>query len=301
MELRPIKLGLLLTVLLLASPWRAEAAPRVVASIKPLQSLAAGIMEGVAEPDVLLKGAGSPHTYSMKPSDAEMLGAADVIFWIGPVFEAFLERPLRAMNAPTKIFAIVDVPGLNLLTHDSHSAAQSPDLHGADGHVWLDPMRAKIIARHMADILSVADAVHADTYRKNADRVLMRLDALDARLSQQLAPVAAEPYVVLHDAYRYFEGRYGLQHAGAITVSPERPPGARRVAEILSQIKALKVVCIFSEPQFEPKLMSALFSEGNTRFGVLDPEGSTLASGPDLIFNLLQGLADNFVRCLAPS
>jgi len=297
MLVRLTKLALLLMALTAVSS-TAQAAPRVVASIKPLQSLAAGVMEGIGVPDVLLKGGGSPHTYSLKPSDAEMLGAADVIFWVGPIFETFLEKPLVAMSKPQKVFSLANVPGIDLLTGDGHSSS-SGELHLADGHIWLDPVRAKVITRHMTDVLAAADPGNADIYRRNAAQVVARLDALDTRLRAQLAPVASKPYVVFHDAYGYFEARYGLAHVGAITISPERPPGARRLAEIRTQINNLKAVCVFSEPQFEPKLIQSLFSESNTRFGVLDPEGSTLAPGRDLVFNLLQDLADNFVRCLA--
>jgi zinc transport system substrate-binding protein len=38
-----------------------HAAPQVVVSIKPIHSLVAAVMEGVGQPQLLIKGAGSPH------------------------------------------------------------------------------------------------------------------------------------------------------------------------------------------------------------------------------------------------
>jgi zinc transport system substrate-binding protein len=74
----------------------------VVASIKPIHSLVAGVMEGVGEPGLLVRGAGSPHTYSMRPSEAAMLERADVVFWVGPDLEMFLSGALGtlASDAP---------------------------------------------------------------------------------------------------------------------------------------------------------------------------------------------------------
>ncbi|MGA8771495.1 MAG: zinc ABC transporter substrate-binding protein, partial [Rhodomicrobium sp.] len=64
----------LASLILLALP--CFAAPNVVVTIKPIHSLAAAILEGVAEPKLLLEGAASPHAYALKPSDAEALSRA---------------------------------------------------------------------------------------------------------------------------------------------------------------------------------------------------------------------------------
>jgi zinc transport system substrate-binding protein len=72
-----------------ASPARPRAAraeaPEVVVSIKPIHSLVAAIMQGVGEPGLIVEGAASPHTYSMKPSNAAVQGA-DMVFWVGPAW-----------------------------------------------------------------------------------------------------------------------------------------------------------------------------------------------------------------------
>lgn len=69
-----------------------QAAPSVVATIAPVHSLVSGVMEGVGEPSLLLKGFVSPHAYSLRPSEARRLEQADVVYWIGPNLETFWER-----------------------------------------------------------------------------------------------------------------------------------------------------------------------------------------------------------------
>ena len=61
----------------------ANADVSVVTSIKPVHSLVSGVREGVGTPTVIIEGAGSPHTYSLKPSQARQLQDADLVFWMG--------------------------------------------------------------------------------------------------------------------------------------------------------------------------------------------------------------------------
>ena len=69
------------TAVVLSGPVGAtENPPKVVASIKPIHSLVATVMLGIGEPDLIIKGAGSPHTYALKPSQAAALENADLVF-----------------------------------------------------------------------------------------------------------------------------------------------------------------------------------------------------------------------------
>jgi zinc transport system substrate-binding protein len=290
-------------LILSASLWSAThaAAPRVVTSIKPLQSLAAGVMDGIATPDVLIKGSGSLHAYALRPSEAAALNAADVIFWIGPAFETFLEKPLQALGTRARTVTLMQAPGIKVLpARAGGSWQEAAESHGDwdDGHVWLDPANAKAIVAAMAEALAAADPANAAGYRSNAMTLQSKLDALDTDLRNRLDTVKTQPFVVFHDAYQYLEARYGLRALGSITVSAERAAGARRIKQIRDQIGASQHICIFAEPQFEPKLVQMLAGETGAKTGVLDPEGSTLQSGPDLHFNLMRALADNLIDCL---
>lgn len=282
---------------------------RVVTSVKPLQSLAASIMEGVAVPDVLIKGGASAHAYSLRPSDAEILNRAEVIFWIGPSFEIFLERPLSSLGSKARVVALAEAPGMKIMPlrtgglwsrGDDHNESHADSLAAsrADGHIWLDPANDKIIAAQMTAVLSAADSANTTRYRQNLAALNLRLDALDQELRRTLAPVKEKPFIVFHDATQYFEASYGLRAMGAVAADPDRPPGARRLAQIKDDIADKNFICVFADPQFEPKLVRTLIDGSAARTGILDPEGSTLASGPELHFNLMRGLADNLVRCL---
>ncbi len=151
----------------------------------------------------------------------------------------------------------------------------------------------------IADSLAEADPENAETYRRNAEAEASRLDALEAEIAQKLSAVADRPFLVFHDAYQYFEARFGLTIAGSVTVSPEVNPGAQRITALQEKIAESGAACIFQEPQFSPAIVQTITEGSDVRIGVLDPEGSGLTEGPELYSQLLHGLADALVECLA--
>ena len=102
----------------------------------------------------------------------------------------------------------------------------------------------------------------------------------------------------LADAYAYLEARYGLKSLGALSLSPERPPGARRLAEIRERIRESGALCLFSEPQFEPALARAAAENSDARLAELDPLGADIPAGPDAYFTLMRRLATALSGCL---
>lgn len=300
------------TSLLVTHPARGQDAPVVTVSVKPLHSLVAAVMQGVGEPKLIVGGSASPHTYSLKPSNAADIQQAKVVFWLGPNFEHFLEEPLQSLAAGAEVVAMEDAPGLTKLPFREGGAFESHDdgdhageaghSHeeeaGFDLHFWLDPQNAAAMVEEIRDRLAKADPSHADQYRANALAVEANLDALDRELADELAPVKDKPFIVFHDAYQYFERRYGLKVAGSITVSPETPPGAERIREIHDKIAGLGATCVFAEPQFEPKLVAVVTEGSEAKSGTLDPEGGTLAEGPDLYFTLMRNLGTSIAGCL---
>jgi len=284
----------------------AAAAPQVVVSIKPIHSLLAGVMAGIGEPALIVAGSSSPHVYTLRPSDARKLEAADIVFWVGPILEGFLTKPIASLAGKAEIVELDRAPGIALLPareggdweEDEHDHAPAASALEQDGHLWLDPVNAKAIVRLARARLAALDPGNAERYRSNAAALEQRLDALDARLRQRLAAVRGLPFVVFHDAYQYFERRYGLFAIGSITVSPEHLPGAQRIQAIRAKVARVGAACVFSEPQFEPLLVQTVIEGTRARTAVLDPEGAALRAGPELYFSLMGGLADALAICL---
>ncbi|TRB00011.1 zinc ABC transporter substrate-binding protein ZnuA [Agrobacterium tumefaciens] len=325
--MKSILIPLMASVAIAAAASGATAAPDVVVSIKPVHSLVAAIMRGVGEPQLIVEGAASPHTYNLRPSNARKLENADVVFWVGPGLEAFLEKPLEALASKATVVELEDAKGLEKLPfreggpfeahdhgeegHEDHADGEAAHDHGHDHgdhdhghgaydtHLWLDPANAKAMAQTIETALIAADAGNAATYQANTKKLIDDLDALDTELAETVKPIKDKPFIVFHDAYQYFEHRYGVKTAGSITVSPETLPGADRVKQMQEKVRQLGATCVFAEPQFEPKLISVITEGTAARSATLDPEAATLEPGPDLYFKLMRGIAGSLKDCLA--
>ena len=186
--------------------------------------------------------------------------------------------------------------------HDEHKHDDDGhDEHGHDGvdpHVWLDPVNAKALVHEIEEALVEADPANAASYEANAEALMTELDSLVAEIDAELAPVRDRGFIVFHDAYQYFESRFGLSAVGSITVSPEVLPGAERVRKLQDKVRDLGATCVFSEPQFEPKLVTTVTENTEAGTGILDPLGATIKDGPELYFTLIRKMAKSLKDCL---
>ncbi|OAN44745.1 zinc ABC transporter substrate-binding protein [Paramagnetospirillum marisnigri] len=296
-----------LMALMAATPAMAEPSPRVLVSIKPLHGLVASVMKGVAEPGLIVAGVNSPHGYAMKPSDLRALEQADLVVWVGKDFETWLAKPLAKVR---NRISMRDLPGMLVLDSreggvwEAHGHAKPKHHHHddhdeTDSHVWLDPDNAARLVDAVAIRLKSLDPAHAALYDANAAETRSRLTRLDSELAARLIPVASKPYVVFHDAQQYFEKRYGLSPAGAMTVDPERPLSAKRLASLRDRLKTANAACVFREPGYGAEAAKTLADAAGVRIGELDPEGTRIEPGPDAYVALMTGLGNAIADCLS--
>ena len=297
---------------LVLTPLKAEIS--VVTSIKPLHSLTSYIMEGVGEPELIIDGVASPHNFQIKPSHAKMLQNADLVIWIGEDLESFLPTALKSIPKDAVVFELLDQSGLKKLKfreknifeghddhgHDEHAKKEDDhDDHGHDDHghghgsfdphIWLDPANAKVIVKKITNQLSKIDKDNASTYKANSKKVIKDLDGLIKEVKNEINKDAS--FVVFHDAYQYFEKRFGLSVIGALTVNPDVMPGAEQLSEIREVIEHEKAKCIFSEPQFNPNIINSIASDTGVKTGVLDPLGANIDKGKNMYFDLIKDMS----------
>ena len=286
---------------------------KVLVSIKPFHSLVSAIMQGVSEPLLLLNGNNSPHSFALRPSSAENLQQADLVFWAGETLEGFLTKPLQSLASSAKLVTMQETAGLRLWplrsgiawqkheadsTNDPNVENETASTSGTDPHIWLDPYNAKIISSKIVEILTAMDPQNAQSYRINGEKYGLRLELLDRRLKSDMTKIAKIPYMVFHDAYQYFEKRYQLNAVGSVTLHIGYGSSVRRLMEVRKSIQKGKIRCIFSEPQFSPKLLQTVTAGTNVKIGILDPLGAGLEPGTELYFTLLNNLSHALSNCL---
>lgn len=284
----------------------------VVASLKPLGFIASAIADGVTDTQVLLPDGASEHDYSLRPSDVKRLQGADLVVWVGPEMEAFMEKSVRNIpgNKQVTIAQLADVKPLLMKgaddDEDEHAHADADeekgDVHHHHGeynmHLWLSPeiARATAVAIHekLVELMPQSRA-KLDANLKDFEA---QLAATDKQVGNELAPLKGKGYFVFHDAYGYYEKHYGLTPLGHFTVNPEIQPGAQRLHEIRTQLVEQKATCVFAEPQFRPAVVEAVARGTSVRMGTLDPLGTNIKLGKTSYSAFLSQLANQYVSCL---
>lgn len=303
----------LIAVFFLVTSAHAEAPGGVVVTVKPLHSLVQGVMGDTAEATLLVTGTASPHGFSLKPSQVGALQAATVVFYIDETMETFLKNALDSLPDTVRKLRLSQADGIVLLERRDSGAWEAEDHHGGHSHhageehgdeahnmhLWLDPRNAVKMVRAINETLAGIYPENAALYTANAARLIARLGALDEELAGRLAPVRDRPFVVLHDAYPYFEARYGLTAVGSLTLEPDSPASAKKLKEIRHKLEATGARCLFREPQFSDRLLRTAAEGLDVNIGTLDPLGGELEPGADLYFILMRTLAGNLADCLA--
>nr|WP_253949318.1 zinc ABC transporter substrate-binding protein [Mangrovicoccus sp. HB161399] len=300
----------------------AAGVPSVATDIPPVHGLVARVMQGLGAPALVVPPGASPHGYALRPSEAASLEQADLVVWTGEALTPWLERPIGSLARGAGVLELLAVPGTHLLDfregvrfephhHDGggeehgeehgHEDAHGQEAHGHHGfdpHAWLDPENAMLWLDAISAELGRLDPENAGAYEANAAAGKLEIAAAAAAAGGVLSTVADRPYVVFHDAYHYFEAAMGIEAAGALSLGDAADPGPARLAEVRDLIAETGAVCVFAEPQFNPRLIATVTEGTEVKTGRLDPLGSDLAPGPDFYPELLEELAANMVGCL---
>jgi len=288
--------------------------PQVTTDIPVTHSLVTRVMAGIGTPDLIVNRGASPHDYSLRPSNAASLEAADVVFWISNGLTPWLDDALNTLARNAKVIELMDAKGATVLpfregaTFETHSHRHKHDEDGhdedehatvnIDPHGWLDPDNGKTWLDVIATELSKIDPENTDIYFDNVSQGKTDIDAVISEIDATLATFRGTNFIVYHDAYQYFERRFDVLAAGSISMGDVSDPSPARIAEIRQTVEELDMTCVFSEPQFNPELVATVVDGTKARARVIDPLGTHLTLGADFYLNLLRNIAQTMASCL---
>lgn len=289
----------------------------ILVTIKPLHSLVSAVAGPEQNVALLLTGNYSPHDFALRPSQMRQLQSAKAFFYVGEGLESFLLQVLPSLPNDQLRVAVSHSPSVTLLPsrqagiwpqqHDNHEKTDDHDDHGHaahdhggvhDPHIWLDPANAALIAADIAENLARAFPENRSRYTANAATLQSKLAALDTTLQARLEPVKGRPFIQFHDSVQYFEARYGLKGLGAINLEPDDSPSARRIGDIQNLITDQNVRCVFREPQYSDRLVRIVIADSGASSATLDPLGVPFSPGPELYFQMMEGIATAMRECL---
>jgi ABC-type Zn uptake system ZnuABC Zn-binding protein ZnuA len=224
---------------------RETAGVTVVATTSTLASLAAGVVGDSTRVRSLVPVGASPEDYQPAPQDIEAIHSANVLVENGVNLEGWLQSDLDSARNE-KLTVVVCSEGL--------------PVRDGNPHLWMDPEFARAYVRKIRDALVAADPPNAATYRRNAAAYDAQLVVLLARTHKKIAtiPPAQRTMIIFHNAFLYYNARFGLRTVGVVELHPGAEPSPQHIAEIVTLARANHVGAVFAEPEYSPKLVEAL-------------------------------------------
>lgn len=184
----------------------------------------------------------------------------------------------------------------NADAHTEHDRGHDHD--GIDPHAWLDPQIAALWAGEIARALSKIDPEHAGVYEMNAQLFELEMNELSREIATLLTPVQKRGFVTYHDAYQYFETRFGLTYAGSVTPSDASAASPARLAQLREEIAEKGITCALRDVQNNDKLLRVAGENLNLHIDALDPLGQDISDGSEFYPQLLLNMAHTFHSCL---
>lgn len=311
---RIVSLFFLSAMLLLSGCDRSEPTtenPLILSTIKPIHSLVLAITAGTSlKTQQLLPDNASPHHYSMRPSDASALTQASTIIRIDAQFEAQLDKALHNLKPTQQVLTLSQVPNVKVLSTRvlSTDVVEQQDTedhvdheHGSqDLHIWLDADNGIAIAQAIQTTLSTQYPQYAETFKANTTDLIQAIQQADQAAKTQLSTYKNQGYITFHDAWQYFDKRYGVELVGTISTGLGQQVSAKHLQALYQTIKAKQVKCLLYEPQFSQNALASMAQELKLTTITLDDLGSRLPLDTHTYPNLLKQAADQLARCLQP-
>jgi zinc transport system substrate-binding protein len=282
----------------------ASAQPNVLATIKPLQMVAAAVMDGVATPALLIPSQQTPHYFTLRPSDAMKLRRADIILWVGPQMETFLADAIDQSAASAKIIQGSGLDGVHLLNlvseDDDEHSGHIDHAHGYDTHLWLDVQNVQLIAESLVEQLHEIDPSNDAKYAANLAQFTARLEQLRQDLRVEGERIQGGGYVVYHNGTQYLEHQLGIQHLFVIVPNHDIQPGIRHLLELRELVQKRQPSCLLQDVNTNPATVNTVFGNTQVRKVSLDAMGDCIALGPDSYIELMARLTRNISLCIVP-
>jgi ABC-type Zn uptake system ZnuABC Zn-binding protein ZnuA len=194
----------------------------------------------------------SPETYQPTPQDIAALADAKLLVENGSGIEAWLQHTIEtAGNHDLRILILSD--GLPHIDHNPH--------------LWMDPVLAQAYTAKVAQALSLIDEPHAAEYRSNAAAYEQKLAALRKEIAGEIAtvPPSQRTMIVFHNAWQYYNDRFGIRTVGVIELSPGQEPNPSYIGSLVDLARKYHVRAVFSEPEYSPKIAQTLAKSAGIR------------------------------------
>lgn len=228
---------LLILVCLFASSVQAKV--NVVTSILPLQGITAAIMQGVGEPELLIKDQASAHHFAFRPSHFRALKAADLVIWIDRNFESgFQQLPDLLLDSTVQLELL---PALNL----SNQALSNQALSNQDGHIWYSPILLGRVIDQITVALSKLEPQNEDAFKRNQLDLKQAVSDWDESFRGLIAN-SKPRYLLDHNFLIHLEASFEIQSIATINDEHDQHGGIKELRVIERLLESGSAKCLLS-------------------------------------------------------
>ncbi|MEW8070168.1 MAG: SCO family protein [Candidatus Thiodiazotropha endolucinida] len=263
---------------------------RVIASIKPIHSIIAGLMEDVKAPELLIDDQ-VPYTYIPTGDQQASMRSADILFWVGAELEPRLAEIIEALPPQVKVIELLSHQGMKILP-----ARSDPDRR--DPFFWLDNRNLLIIIDDIARLLQDVDPLRTHLYERNRRNILSRLSRIDREYEYGYRGMKAGLGIQYFDTLQYFEQAYALTIIDHVASMPDKEIDAAALLKVRKKIVDGEVTCLLSESGFPAMHSELLTIKSSVNHGELNSLGFGMQAGPSLYFEIMERNTNVIKRCL---
>lgn len=274
---------------------------RIVTSIKPLELLVRAVATEDMHISTLVPPGASPHNYAMTPSKRRALQSADIIFWVGPGMETFLNRLLTGSEFSERSVALMwpeNADRAHQHEHDSSHGHGHDHGDSKDPHIWVNPQMAITMAETIRDSLAQLEGADNAALDRNLETFRRAITQKEKQILKQLKPLQNTSLLAYHSAFTRFAEHYSLNVEGVLTLNPELSPGARHIADVQSRLRSANNPCLLTEPQFNQQWWLSITEGLDVRFSSWDPLATDIAATANGYAAFQQSIADAALKCL---
>ncbi|KHF24601.1 ABC-type Zn2+ transport system, periplasmic component/surface adhesin [Solemya velum gill symbiont] len=283
---------LFLLLVLFTNSSLAASPPHVIASIKPIHSILAGIMQGVGKPDLLVDGATLPWQYEPGMMQQFEIDKADLVVWTGEELEPKLNE-LLSHKENGQVVEVLALQALKVLPSRGEPEKR-------DAFFWLDTRNMLILQDILTRELIALDPSNSSSYQRNREKMLKRLIQVDRELEFGYREVSDVPVFLYQDTQQYFEQVYAMKSDGSVA-SPPAAPGnlAANILKLNSWLSSRKSdYCLFSEAGMEKAHLGMLTTVSDVEPIEIDSLGMKIRPGSDLYIQLIQSNFETIASCV---
>lgn len=227
---------------------------RISSTIPPVGAIVHEIAGDLGVTEVLLPPGASPHEYEPSPESLQDLARAEILFAVGRDLDGWAERLAHGTNAKIPVVRLGhDLPGPEPAACDHEPLG--------DPHVWLDPVKAGVMAERIVSSLAALRPAAADSFQARGDRFAQRLRRLHRIAEERLAPIRDVPFVAYHGGLNHMVARYGLSQVAVLEPFPGKEPSPVYLRDVVTTIRSTGARAMFTEPQVSDRLAEVVAHE----------------------------------------